>query len=321
MQQSLAAHAADLNARREAYARALVVRAQAPTSAHPGDEAIITTDGNMSGFVGGQCAAETVRLAAVEAIGTGQSVLLRILPGDDPAGFPETDGARVSVNRCLSGGAVEVFVEPVLPVPILHVCGSTPVARAVVEQARLLGYEVTRSRLEDDAPAAPLQVADLLGARAVVVAVHGDGTEPDTIRAALDAGVPSVQLVASIRRSAGLLGDLDLTEAERARIHSPAGIRIGAVTPAEIAVSIMAQVIAQVHEPEQPAVIAPADPAAVPPVPEAPRQELDPVCGMSVLVTDRTPTVTIDGTPYWFCCNGCRDSFAAGQGARHGAHG
>src|SRR4051812_28695072 len=95
------------------FVRATVVRAQQPSSAHPGDAAIVYADGSIEGFVDGQCAEVSVRTAALEALRLGETMLLRVLPGDG-ASFPETPGAHVVVNPCLSGGALEIFLEPLL---------------------------------------------------------------------------------------------------------------------------------------------------------------------------------------------------------------
>lgn len=315
------ARAAELAAARTPFARATVVRAQAPTSTRPGDLAVVTADGTMAGFVGGQCTVETVRLAAVQSISDGESVLLRILPAEHDA-FPEVPGARVSVNSCLSQGAAEVFVQPVLPAPIIHIAGAMPIAHALAAQADLLGFEVRQSKadlvgVEDVGPQ---------GALASVIATHG-GPEPAAIREALSAGVGYVGLVASPARGAGVLAELDLDPTERSRIHTPAGVEIGALTPAEIALSIMAEVVAKMRagtlSSAAPAAgteaatpeVQPMDPTdtieAVQGPGSAPQTAVDPICQMTVVIMDTTPTATVDGVRRWFCCTGCRDQFLA----------
>ncbi len=215
---------------RTPFVHATVVRAQQPTSAHPGDEAILLVDGTIEGFVGGHCAQNSVRKAALGALQAGESVLLRVLPDGD-VHFPEAPGACVVVNPCLSGGALEIYLTPRLPAPLIRICGSTPISDAVAQLCALLGYDIRRDDTDD-----------LSDAAAVVIASHG-GPEAETIRAALDAGVGYVGLVASKTRGAAILDGLRLTDAERARVHTPVGLAIGAKTPAEIAVSIVAEVI------------------------------------------------------------------------------
>jgi xanthine dehydrogenase accessory factor len=214
------------------FVHATVVRAQQPTSAHPGDEAILLSDGTIEGFVGGQCAQNSVRKAALGALQAGESVLLRVLPDGD-VHFPEAPGASVVVNPCLSGGAMEIFLVPQLPAPLIRICGASPIADALAELCAVLGYDVHRD-------------GDLADTTAVVIASHG-GPEAEMIRAALDAGVGYVGLVASRVRGAAVLDGLDLSEDERARVHTPVGLPIGARTSAEIAVSIIAEVIQSIR--------------------------------------------------------------------------
>ncbi len=308
-QRSLTELAAELSRAHIPYARATVVRAQPPTSAHAGDQALVTADGQMHGFVGGQCAAESVRLAAIDAIERGDGMLLRILPGDADV-FPETPGARVAVNPCLSGGALEVFIEPVPPAQVVHVVGDTPIAHAVVEQARLLGFEVTHDDL-------PNRSGDgLIGVVACIVSMHG-GDEAAMIRAALDGDVPFVGLVASHTRGSALLDGMELTASQRDRVHSPVGLAIGAVTPAEVALSVLAQVVAAIRRDGIRAARAKAAhdtgrdeqpfTALTPDI----LREVDPVCGMTVIVTDDTPHHHDGSGSHWFCCIGCRDTFIA----------
>lgn len=229
---TLSERVAQLRRARTPFVHATVVRAQQPTSAHPGDEAILLADGTIEGFVGGHCAQNSVRKAALGALQVGESVLLRVLPDGD-VHFPEAPGACVVVNPCLSGGALEIFLAPEVPPPLVQIFGGTPIADAMVELCGTLGYDVRR--LDDPG-------ADLGDATAVVIASLG-GPEGEVIRAAVDAGVGYVGLVASQVRGASILDGLGLTEAERARVHTPVGLAIGAKTPAEIAVSIVAEVI------------------------------------------------------------------------------
>lgn len=228
---TLSERAAQLRRARTPFVHATVVRAQQPTSAHPGDEAILLADGTIEGFVGGHCAQNSVRKAALGALQQGQSVLLRVLPDGD-VHFPEAPGACVVVNPCLSGGALEIFLAPEVPAPMVQIFGGTPVADALNELCAVLGYEVERLDGPDDSGSAT----------AVVIASLG-GAEAGVIRAALDAGVGYIGLVASRVRGASIVDGLELTEAERARVHTPVGLAIGAKTPAEIAVSIVAELI------------------------------------------------------------------------------
>jgi xanthine dehydrogenase accessory factor len=286
-----------LVADRVPFVLATVVRAQIPASAHAGDGAIILSDGSIEGFVGGQCTENAVRVAALGAIQDGQSVLLRVLP-EDGTEFPEAPGARVVVNPCLSGGALEIFLQPRLPEPLLHVVGRSPIADAVAEQCEALGFVV---RDADD-------VLGPSGATAVVVSTHG-GDEIGAIRAALDAGVGYVGLVASRRRGSAILDEMALTDAERARVHSPAGLDIGARNAPEIALSILAEIIQAIRTE---GLTAPTADAGSPPVVPVARaaEAVDPVCGMTVLTGPDTPHLVVRGEEHWFCGPGCRDRYA-----------
>ncbi|MEU1677925.1 XdhC family protein [Micromonospora zamorensis] len=285
---TIAERARELTDTREPFVHATVVRAQDPTSARPGDAAVIRSDGSIEGFVGGVCAESSVRAAALDTLRDGTALLLRVLP-EGAVPFPDTPGARVVVNPCHSGGAIEVFLRPMLPAPALRVVGSTPISAAVANLAAFLDFDVVAAD-------------DCAGCTAVVVAGLGKG-EQEAIRAALDAGVGFIALVASGRRGAALLDELGLTDAERARVHSPAGVDIGARTPAEIALSIMAEVVRAIRVDG----LAPASgaPAA------RPQQAIDPVCGMTVLVGPETPHARVDGQDFWFCCAGCLASYTA----------
>jgi xanthine dehydrogenase accessory factor len=280
----------ELQARRVPFVHATVVRAEQPTSARPGDDAIIFADGTMEGFVGGQCARENVRSAALSTLTSGESLLLRVLPGGDES-FPHAPGARVTVNPCLSGGALEIFLDPQLPPALIAVVGSTPLADATAALAELSGFAVVR--------AAPDQSPE--GATATVVCSLGDDEEL-AVRLALDEGVEFICVVASQRRGRAMLDSLGLTDAERLRVHTPAGIEIGAQTSAEIALSILAQIVRAIRLEGLTPRIGTSN--------AAPRQAIDPICGMSVVVLPDTPHLVVDDVEHWFCNPGCRDRFA-----------
>jgi xanthine dehydrogenase accessory factor len=289
---TISERAQQLLAARTPFVRATVVRAQPPTSAYPGDEAILLADGTIEGFVGGQCAQNSVRKAALGTLQTHESVLLRVLPDGD-VHFPEAPGACVVVNPCLSGGSLEIFLTPQLPAPLIRIYGATPIADALTQLCTVLGYDVRRD-------------SDLAGASALptalVIASHG-GPEAEIIRTAIDHGVWYIGLLASRVRGAAILDSLELSEDERARVHTPVGLAIGAKTPAEIAVSIAAELIAGIRGAN--------GPSPAPAVDAGPREATDPVCGMTVTIGPATEHVQRDGTDYWFCGPGCRTAFAA----------
>jgi xanthine/CO dehydrogenase XdhC/CoxF family maturation factor/YHS domain-containing protein len=285
---SISERAQELLAARTPFVHATVVRAQQPTSATAGDEAILLADGTIEGFVGGQCAQNSVRKAALGALQAGESVLLRVLPDGD-VHFPEAPGAWVVVNPCLSGGSLEIFLTPRLPPPLIRIYGGTPIAGALIQMCGVLGYDAREE-------------TDLSETNAVVIASHG-GPEAEIVRAALDSGVRYIGLVASKVRGASILNELELTDAERSRVHTPVGLAIGAKTPAEIAVSIAGELIAAIRDGS---LARHSDP-----VNGALREALDPVCGMTVTIGPDTEHLQLAGADYWFCCSGCRTAFAA----------
>src|SRR3954447_8301653 len=152
-----ARRADELAAAREPFVAAIVVRAQRPSSVSAGDCGLVRADGSIEGFVGGACAETSVRLQALRVLETGEPLVLRIVPGDSDA--PPEEGAVTVQNPCLSGGALEIFLEPRLPAPRIGVIGETPIALALVSLGERIGYEVGIDQSEVDV--------------AVVVASHG----------------------------------------------------------------------------------------------------------------------------------------------------
>jgi xanthine dehydrogenase accessory factor len=285
-----------------AFVIATVVRAKRPTSVKAGEVALVLGDGTIEGFVGGVCAQQSVRVYSLKAIETEEAVLLRIVPdgpmGEDPETGREVsveEGAVTAQNPCLSGGEIEIFLEPVVPAPRVLVVGDTPIAAAVLTLGAELGLEMT--------PAAEPAPGDL----ALVVAAHGRN-ELHMLRRGLEAGVPYIGLVASPKRGAGVIDELradGVSEEHLALIDVPAGIDIGARTPAEIGLSILATIVA-VRRGERAAAPVPA-PARAP----SPELTIDPICGMTVAVVADTPSVEVDGETFYFCCEGCATKFQA----------
>ena len=321
MSTAISARMTELLTSRVPFVHVTVVRAEKPTSVRAGDDAIVLADGSIEGFVGGVCAEGSVRTAALAALADGETMLLRVLPDSDEP-FPDSPGAQVVTNPCLSGGAMEMFLEPLLPPPLLGVVGDTPIAHAVRVLAGSLGFEVGGFEVGDGGGfggdgTEDAVIEDVGQAVAVIISSLGRG-EQAPIRAALDAGVGFVGLVASQRRGRAVLSELRLTDDERARVRTPVGLWIGAKTAEEIALSIMAEVIKAIRvdgltAPRQAAAgsmsDAPSGPAAS--TIETATTAVDPVCGMTVTVRPDTPHLELNGVDHWFCCAGCRDRFAA----------
>jgi len=284
----LLALAADLERRGEAFALATVVRCEAPTSAKPGAKALIRADGRVEGWVGGACAEPVVVREALGALRDGRPRLIGLY-GEGGRGPARAAGILDYAMTCHSGGTLEIYVEPYLPSPLLVLLGHGPVVETLATLGRAAGYLVV---FDLDAPA--------LGRRAsVVVATHADSDEDALARAlATDAGY--VSLVASRRRAMAILERLRKrgVPAERlGRLKAPAGLDLGAVTPAEIAISILAELV-QHHR---------GDKAEAPP--DLPAEAIDPICGMSVTIAGARHRSEAGGRTTYFCCAHCQETF------------
>ena len=301
----LSVRARELTESGSAFVTATVVRVEHPTSSKPGNVALVHEDGSIEGFVGGVCAQNSVRLYSLKAIERGEPLLLRILP-DGPGG-PEGvdvgteishDSGSVTVqNPCLSGGAIEVFLEPFLPAPRMIVAGDTPIAAALLGLGPELGLDAVSSRGDDSGSLTPT-AEDL----ALVVAAHGRD-ERAILAAALHVGVRYVGLVASRKRGAAVLDALredGVPDELLERIDTPAGLDIGARSPSEIALSILASII-QVRRQSS---TAPRSWAAAPPT-----TAVDPICGMTVVVSPDAITADHAGEAHYFCGEGCKQAF------------
>jgi xanthine dehydrogenase accessory factor len=307
IQGELAVHVQCLLAERRPFVLATVVRARRPTSVRPGNAAVVLADGTMEGFVGGVCAESSVRLHALRAMETGDPLLLRLVPEDgDAEGADAIEGAVVERNPCLSGGALEIFLEPHLPAARVVVVGGSPIAEALARLGTASGYDFVRASARGG--------VEVAGAAAVIVASHGNGEEA-VIAEALRAGVVYVALVASPRRGAAVRAELDVAVELATQLHTPAGLDIGARTPAEIAISILAEMVQSHH----------ADPVprraeASAPAPAVVAVATDPMCGMQVALTDAAPRLEVGGDLVYFCCDGCRDRYAADHADDLAAH-
>ncbi|MEM7333318.1 MAG: XdhC family protein [Chloroflexota bacterium] len=248
----------ELNSQGIPFATAVVVRAEKPTSAKPGDKAIVTVDGVMHGWIGGSCAQPTVIKEAKQAIGDGGSRLIRL--SVDPTMVEPREGLVDLPMTCFSGGTLEIFIEPQRPLPHLMVIGNLPVAQALVTVGKAMSYRVTA--VDPDTHGAGLESADrvvtqltdipqtLTPQTFVVVATHGNFDE-----AALDMvlryPIPYVGLVASQKRLEAVndyLGMQGLGEKETERLKCPAGLNIHAKRGDEIALSIMAEIVQKRQE-------------------------------------------------------------------------
>ncbi|MGZ3632362.1 MAG: XdhC family protein [Candidatus Limnocylindrales bacterium] len=317
------------------FAMATVVAIQRPTSARPGARGLVHPDGSIEGWVGGSCAQPVVIREALRSLHDGEPRLIRLSRsgGEGRRG----DGIVEYVMTCHSGGTLEIFVEPHLPPAELWVIGVTPIAQALVRLGAAAGYRVSAIDPVAEPESFPdaaviVREADLGALEAVmpplVVVASQGGWDEEALQAALGRDVAYVGLVASPTRAAAVrqyLRDEGLPEERLAALRAPAGLDLGAETPAEVATSILAELV-QVRRGRAPFVASPGPAAlqeaqqggpgsAVAATPLAPAsfaadgEALDPVCGMTVARATARHIAQYEGEIYYFCSVGCRSRF------------
>jgi xanthine dehydrogenase accessory factor len=325
----LLAEIGELTRRGEAFAIATVVWRQSPSSSQPGSRAIITAEGELRGWIGGACAEPVVIREAQRVLADGTARLLLLGSPEQfgaagplgplgplgPFGHQVPEGMTLVPISCQSEGALEIYIEPVLPVPHLMVIGDSPMARTLADMAKALGW---RCELVSGADFAAERASER---SMIVVATQGHDDEGVLERAA--AARPAyLGLVGSRRRGATVLGylaDRGVPRDQLDRVHIPAGLDLGRTTHREIAVAILAELV-QLRAsgalrlsgaPGVPTVTSasPASPAAT--ASPAAAAVTDPVCGMTVEASGQP--VTCDGVDYYFCSAGCRQAFEKGQ--------
>jgi len=313
-----------LHERGNPFVIATVVRAEKPTSAKVGAKAIITDDGKLSGWIGGSCAEPTVKREAKKALQDGQPCLIRLCPPEKMGQAPQEGVIEIALT-CISGGTLEIYIEPQLAQPHLVVIGHLATAEALVSLGKglgwrisLIGLEVTRERYPDaDQLIDELDFSKVTITKSshVVVASHGNYDE-DMLVAALQSEAPYVALIASKKRASAILqylNESNLTQAQIARLKYPAGLDFGAVTPEEIALSILAEIIQRRRQ--SPALNSLISNSLISDSPreasnlQLPTEALDPVCGMTVEIATAHFTSEYNGKTYYFCAAGCKRSF------------
>jgi xanthine dehydrogenase accessory factor len=306
------------------FAIATVVWVERPTSAKPGAKAIITADGELIGWVGGSCTEPTVKREARKALQDGQTRLVRICPPEKRGTFPQENVIEVTMT-CVSGGTLEIYIEPFLAQPQLVVIGHQAIAEAFTSLGKDLGYSITVLGLEVSPerfpqadrliPSLDYSQLQLRSNACVVIASHGNYDE-EALEAVLHMDVAYVALVASKTRAQAVLDYLresGLSEERLQKVKYPAGLDIGATTPEEIALSILVEIVqryrggagiasaememAHEHQPDE----------AI----QMDAEAIDPVCRMAVEIATAQFTTEYHGQTYYFCARGCQRSFEA----------
>jgi xanthine dehydrogenase accessory factor len=269
---------------------------------------VITADGAIQGWIGGGCAQPIVLEEARRALREGTARLVRITPHP---GTAQMAGMVTYEMVCHSGGTLDIFVEPVLPMPQLVIVGRSPIARTLARLAKTLGWRVQVASLQVTARDFPdvdglvpnLELSRIggIGESYVVVSSQGEDDE-GAMLAAVRAAPAYVGFVASAKKwqaISGYLAGQGVSAAALQRVRVPAGVPIQAVDPEEIALSIMAELVQRRRE----------APAGTAPEPPPARQAVDPVCHMTVDPASAKYTSDYKGQPVYFCCGGCKQSF------------
>jgi xanthine dehydrogenase accessory factor len=293
----------------ESFATATVVRYESPISGKPGDKAIIFADGEVWGWIGGGCAKPVVVKEAKKALEDGRPRLVRISPSSS-----EEEGIVAYNMTCHSGGTLDVYIEPVLPKPHILIMGRSPVGNTLAKLAKVINYTVSIAAPEATHETYPeadrvkpnLSLSDWkIGSRIfIVVSTQGEEDE-EALENALRTNASYVAFVASKTKASKVFEHLSHrgVEANRLRqVRAPAGMNIGAASPEEIAVSILAEIIqvnrANTTKPVSPAVL-----------PLNPQEAKDPICGMTVDIGTAKYKSERENETYYFCCGGCKQKF------------
>lgn len=299
--------AAVLKGQHKPFVLATVVACKPPTSAKPGAKAIIQADGSFHGWVGGSCAQPLVTQEALKALKDGRTRLLLLAPN------PEVDLQLESLIAipmvCQSEGTLVIYLEPFLSKPQLLVIGQSPVARSLVTLGRALGFHVCAcdpAANEELFPGAEVLLKDLAGIKActgpgsyIVVATMGHYDE-EALAAVADGETRYIGLVASPKRGRAVLDYLQskgVSADSLQTVKYPAGLDIGALTPEEIALSILTEIVQRMR----------AQGEAMPMVGE--EVAVDPICGMTVNVAGGRYISTRKGDTFYFCCLRCKETF------------
>jgi xanthine dehydrogenase accessory factor len=308
----------ELRKKNEAFATATVVRREAPSSGKSGDKAVINKYGELIGWVGGGCVKAIIIKEAEDALKSGKPRLVKI--GQTLATIKQ-EGIMEYKMTCHSEGAVEVFIEPVLPLPHLVVMGKTAIAKALVKIGKSVGYRITAVAPDSKPDTFPgvdelITQMDLQQVKTgtqsyIVVCTQGEQDET-ALELALQASSAYIGFVASKKKSASVfeyLKQSGIDEQKVAAIKSPAGIDINAKNPDEVAISILAEIIQLQNSMTNTAGFTHFDETR-----EAAgktKYYINPVCGVPVDVNNSKHIIEYKGEMVYFCCDGCKVKFEA----------
>jgi len=306
--------ARELSQRGEAFALATVVWRRGPSSGKEGCRAVITASGQVFGFIGGACAEPVVVREARHILAEGVPRLIFLGTPDELESVAVREGISYVPMSCQSEGALEIYIEPVVPKPHLVVVGRSPMVETLVEMGQAIGWRIVLVDPDggsaESHPSAHHVVSELdlkaagVDERSLVVVATQGHHDEEAVEQALLAGPAYIGLVGSRPRAKSVLEFLEsrgLSKETLARVKVPAGLDLGRVSHREIAVGVLAELVKLRASGE----LIKGAPQEVPEIVEA----IDPVCGMTVEVGTAKHTVDHEGTTYYFCAPGCARAF------------
>jgi len=310
--QSLLKEIQESQRQNKSVAVAQIVRREAPTSGKPGDKAMITEDGQVHGWIGGGCTRGIVIKEALEALKDQKPRLVRIRTGLDDQ---EQEGVKQYRMTCMSGGAVEVYIEPVMAISEIKIFGRSHIAKALCEIGHAAGFRINviSDLAEREMFPAADQVNSLESFRKsdrngrnvfAVVCTQGED-DAHHLEAAIKLEPEYVSFVSSRKKANSILMGLKrsgIPHDKLVKINTPAGIDINAKTPEEVAISILAQIIQQKRS---------GTSEAQNEIPDALNDDLyiNPVCKIPVQKSTAKYVLEYEGEKVYFCCDGCKESF------------
>ena len=301
---------------KEPFAIAFVVNREVPSSGKPGDKAVITKDGKITGWIGGGCTRGIVLKEALDAIKTGKPRLVRISPSGEVESKP---GVMCYPMTCHSGGSVELYIEPVLPKPQLLIMGKSNVAMALAKLGKAMDYPVTIAAKAIDKTGfgevdriieKGLKKGDVSANTCIVVCTQGENDE-DALEQALKSDASYVAFVASLRKANAIFHTLrqrKITFEQLKKVKTPAGLNINAKLPEEVAISILAEIIQFIRKEDTELPILKKNATKE----ESAEMEdlfINPVCNIPVQKSTAKHVIKYKKKDYYFCCDGCKVSF------------
>ena len=294
------------------YAVAMVVNRVAPTSGKPGDKAIILPDGTMKGWIGGGCTRGIVLNEALLAIQQGKPRLISISRGADDI---NREGVVAYTMTCQSGGSVDLYIEPVLPKPQILIMGRSHIGRAICKIGKAMGYHISVLAKGVDKITFPeadkvldqeILESSLIGDDTYIVVCTQGESDDIALKQAVESNAQYVSFVSSMKKANSVYNSLKkqgVNVSQLARVKTPAGIKINAKLPEEVAISILAEIISKVREEKG------AD--AKTPVSTLNMDEyfINPVCNIPIQKSTAKHIIKHKNIDYYFCCDGCKVSF------------